>query len=239
MKSSPQLAGLIRQQVVPLCLQHQKHYEPQDLCTILYSLKKIDESFENSIRHLFEAYFQDPEKFKQVSHLDYLVLFLALRNILQRNSSQHLSGPYAQLLNQFLEAKLEIPDSTKIRILYEIGHNSKILSKALFLDHFLLWTIELDLRELNTHDLVALGNLMKKFVRITHEHFFFWHKFLHAVKDRNVLNFIEFKKIDQILLNMKEFLIKCTHNKNHQQSKTGEIQILIEKFDQVLKHHQQ
>jgi hypothetical protein len=66
--------------------------------------------------------------------------------------------------------------------------------------------IELNLRRFSNHDLIALGMIMKRFIRLSSEHFYFWHKFLESVKERENFSELELKRIKMILENMGDFL---------------------------------
>ena len=55
----------------------------------------------------------------------------------------------------------------------------------MFYKHFESWLCKLSLQSLNNHDKIAVGFIMKKYIRIYDNHIQFWKNFLEEVDKTN------------------------------------------------------
>lgn len=73
----------------------------------------------------------------------------------------------------------------------------------MFYKEFEKWFCETDLHSLNNHDKIAIGFIMKKYIRIFDNHLNFWKRFLEETANTNFNKGIEQQRINLIYENLK------------------------------------
>ena len=195
-----------------------------EISTLLYCYYKmpaLDPSDQLGLL-IFMNRLNDKDSLKILFNADLFIAFMALRRIMQnpkyREKQEFFKDILIKLVDVFIE-KFDILDlKTQIRGLYEICYVQKMLDLQVFREKFAPFLMGLEMENMNNHDIITIGYLMKKYFWIDDQAIGFWKNYLNLLSERQYDIDLEIKRAYLIFENIQDLLnrkLKKMEEKNN------------------------